>query len=48
MPRPPNFKQAKRRREDAQKKRNQDKQQERTGRKDDPDPQKQGPTSSSA
>jgi hypothetical protein len=34
VPRPPNFKQEKRRREDAQKKRNQEKQQQKAPRKD--------------
>ena len=34
MPKPPNFKQEKRRREDAQKKRNQEKQQKKAERKE--------------
>jgi hypothetical protein len=41
VPRPPNFKQEKRRREDAQKKRNQEKQQQKATRKDgEREPQK--------
>ena len=44
MPRPPNFKQDKKRREEAQKKRNQEKQQERAQRRGIPvDPPKDTP-----
>jgi hypothetical protein len=47
VPKPPNFKQEKRRREEAQKKRNQEKQQKKAERKDG-EPDGQGdPTSQS-